>query len=111
MTTYLSGHSRRTAFLASLPERDRERLYAAGSVVTVPVGRMLHESGRVIADVCFPIDCVASLTATMRDGAQAEVAIIGPEGVVGVTAAVGGTDTTWNDSAVQIGGEVLRIPL
>ncbi|HEX8410429.1 MAG TPA: ATP-binding protein [Thermoanaerobaculia bacterium] len=106
-----SARPQRTNFLASLPERDRERLVAIGRVVAADIGTVLHESGKITADVCFPIDCVASLTATMQDGAEAEVAIIGPEGVVGVTAAVGGTDTTWNDSAIQIGGEVLRVPL
>src|SRR5688500_6543807 len=98
------------AFLAALPERDRERISALGTLVSVPVGSVLHQSGRVITDVWFPLDSVASLTATMQDGAEAEVAIIGREGLVGVTALLGGTDTTWNESAVQIGGEVLRVP-
>ncbi len=75
------------------------------------VGSVLHQSGRHIDDVWFPIDCVASLSATMRDGAEAEVAIIGCEGLVGVTALLGGTDTTWNESVVQIGGAVLRVPV
>lgn len=97
-------------FLAALSERDRDRIAAFGTVVSVPVGTVLHESGRVITDVWFPLDSVASLTATMQDGAEAEVAIIGREGLVGVTALLGGTDTTWNESAVQIGGEVLRVP-
>jgi signal transduction histidine kinase len=106
-TVHRDGNS----FLAALPERDRERIVALGSLVSVPVGFVLHERGRVISDIWFPIDCVASLSATMQDGAEAEVAIIGREGLVGVTALLGGTDTTWNESSIQVAGEVLRVPV
>lgn len=99
------------AFLAALPERDRERILAAGTVVTAATGLVLHETGGEIRDIFFPFDAVASLTATMADGAEAEVAIIGREGLVGITALLGGSDTTWNDSVVQIGGTLLRVPV
>jgi signal transduction histidine kinase len=105
----LRGESGGNAFLAALPERDR--VLALGSVITAAAGFVLHESGGRIDDIWFPIECVTSLGATMRDGAEAEVAIIGREGLVGVTALLGGTDTTWNESVVQIGGTVLRVPV
>ncbi len=84
---------------------------ALGSVVTVATGLVLHERGRQMDFVWFPIDSAVSVSATMRDGAEAEVAIIGREGLVGVAALLGGTDTTWNDTIVQIGGAVLRVPV
>jgi signal transduction histidine kinase len=98
-------------FLAALPERDRDRVMALGSIITAAAGSVLHESGGPIDDIWFPVECVISLSATMRDGAEAEVAIIGREGLVGVTALLGGTDTNWNESVVQIGGTVLRVPV
>jgi signal transduction histidine kinase len=99
------------AFLAALPDRDRDRVLALGSVVTVATGLVLHERGRQMGFVWFPIDSVVSVSATMRDGAEAEVAIIGREGLVGVGALLGGTYTTWNDTIVQIGGAALRVPV
>jgi CRP-like cAMP-binding protein len=102
----------RNAFLASLPERERARLFDLGSVVDhIAVGTIIHETGGLIRDIWFPLDSVASLTATTQDGAEAEVAIIGREGLIGVTALVGGSEATWNEAVVQIGGAMLRVPL
>jgi signal transduction histidine kinase len=94
-----------------VPERDRRRVEDLGSVVCVAPGDVLHESGGLIREVWFPIHCVLSVTASMRNGSEAEVAIIGSEGLAGVMALLGGTDTTWNEAAVQIGGQALRVPL
>jgi signal transduction histidine kinase len=99
------------AFLAALPERDHDRVMALGSIITVTAGHVLHERGRDAHFVWFPIDSVASLSASMRDGAEAEAAIIGREGLVGVTSLLGGTDVAWNDTVVQIGGAMLRVPV
>jgi signal transduction histidine kinase len=103
--------SQSNTFLASLPEEERQRVVAAGELVSLPAGSVLHRSGGVIDDAWFPIDSVGSLHAKMQDGAEAEVAIIGPEGLLGVTALLGGAETTWNEAAVQIGGELLRVPI
>jgi signal transduction histidine kinase len=98
-------------FLAALPERERERILAAGQIVPVAAGDVLHESGRVIHEVWFPLDSVASLRASMQDGTEADVAIIGAEGLIGVTPFLGGTDTTSQEAVVQIGGDILRVPV
>jgi signal transduction histidine kinase len=47
----------------------------------------------------------------MQNGSEAEVAIVGHEGLIGVTALLGGTDIPWNEATVQIGGQALRVPL
>ena len=94
-----------------LPERERERITALSDTVAVVPGQVLHASGRTIHEVWFPIDCVSTLSTSMQDGAEAEVAMIGHEGLVGVSAFLGGTDTPSNEAAVQIGGDALRVPL
>lgn len=99
----------RNTFLETLPERERDRLLAVGEVVSVAAAEILHESGRATRYLWFPLDCVCSLATCMEDGSEAEVAVIGREGVVGLTALLG-TDTTWSTAAVQVGGSVLRVP-
>jgi len=84
---------------------------ALGEVESVGVGVLLQERGAAIRDVWFPIDCISSVNASLQDGSEAEVAIIGREGLVGVSALVGGTDTTSNDTSVRIAGKALRVPL
>ena len=106
-----TGEAHRNTFLATLPERERERITAFGEIVAVIPGQVLHESGRTIREVWFPTDCVATLGTSMQDGAEAEVAIIGHEGLVGVIALLGGTDTTSNEAAIQIGGGALCVPI
>jgi signal transduction histidine kinase len=98
-------------FLAALPETERQRILTLGNIVPVVAGEILHETGTTVRDVWFPIDCVASLSTALQNGSEAEVAIIGREGLVGVAALLGGTDTTWNEAAVQIQGTALRVPL
>jgi signal transduction histidine kinase len=98
-------------FLTTLPERERERIIALGQVVAVIPGQVLHASGRSILEVWFPIDCVATLGTSMQDGAEAEVAMIGNEGLVGVSPFFGGTDTPANEAAVQLGGSALCVSL
>jgi signal transduction histidine kinase len=80
-------------------------------VVAVEAGTVLHQSAGAVHDIWFPIDCVASLSTALQNGSEAEVALIGCEGMVGISPVLGGTDTTWNEAAVQIGGEAVRIPL
>ena len=107
----MSSVASSNTFLAALPERARSRIVELGSVVNVHAGLVLHESGAQIRDAWFPMGCVSSISATMQDGTEAEVAIIGNEGLVGVTAVLGGSDITWNEAAVQIGGDILRVPI
>lgn len=100
----------RNTFLAALPARDSARLVSLGEMVHVAAGDVLYESGRLIRFIWFPLDCVCSLATCMENGSEAEVAVIGREGVVGPAALPGGSDTTWNEATVQIGGDILRVP-
>ena len=59
----------------------------------MPLGHVLYESGHQLRHVYFPTDSIVSLLYVMEDGAWAEMAIVGNEGVVGVALFMGGQTT------------------
>jgi signal transduction histidine kinase len=98
-------------FLQSLPDRDRARIVAAGTIVSVDAGVVLHRAGDVLREVWFPLDSAAYLGAATEGGAGAGVAVIGREGLVGATELLGELNVALSDAVVQIAGEILRVPL
>jgi CRP-like cAMP-binding protein len=76
--------------------------------VTLPLGHILYESGVALQHVYFPVDSIVSLLDVMKDGASAEIAVVGNEGVVGVALFMGG-ETTPNRAVVQSGGSAYRL--
>jgi CRP-like cAMP-binding protein len=76
--------------LASLPPETAKVLQSRIKAVDLDAGTMLYEAGTVLSYVYFPITAVISLVSPLQDGACAEVAVVGREGVVGVCAFMGG---------------------
>jgi CRP-like cAMP-binding protein len=74
----------------------------------MPLGRVLYESGLSLAHVYFPIDSIVSLLYVMEDGASAEIAVVGNEGLVGVSLFMGG-ETTPSRAVVQSAGRGFRL--
>ena len=95
--------------LAVLPPALRERLFNHLELVPVARGQVLHEAGAHPTHAWFPTTCIASLVYVMRDGASAEVAVVGNEGVVGVGLFMG-SETTTNRAVVRAAGHALRLP-
>src|SRR5258707_8714330 len=95
--------------LAALSAAERERLYPHLRLVPMPLGKVLYESGDVLRHVYFPTDSIVSLLYVMEDGASAEIAVVGNEGILGVALFMGG-ETTPNRAIVQSGGYALRMP-
>jgi CRP-like cAMP-binding protein len=95
--------------LAELPPDERERWLPALEPVTMPLGQVLYESGRPFGHVYFPSTAIVSLLYVMQDGASAEIAVVGNEGLVGIALFMGG-ETTPSRSVVQIAGAGLRMP-
>ena len=89
--------------LAALPAADYERLLPHLERVPLPLGRAVYESGREQAYVYFPTDSIVSLLYVMEDGASAEIAVVGNEGVVGIALFMGG-ETTPSRAVVQSAG-------
>ena len=76
--------------LASLPTEVATLLQPRIEEVELTTGTLLYEAGTVLLNVYFPITAVVSLVSPLQDGACAEVAVVGREGVVGVCAYMGG---------------------
>lgn len=76
--------------LASLPPEVTDALQSRIEAVELAAGAMLYEAGTVLRHVHFPVTAVVSLVSPLQDGACAEVAVVGREGVVGVCAFMGG---------------------
>ena len=77
--------------------------------VEMPLGDVVYESGRLIDHVYFPTDCIVSLLYVLENGASAEIAVVGNEGVVGVSLFMGG-ETTPSRAVVQSAGSAYRMP-
>jgi len=95
--------------LAALPEADYERLTPDLELVTLPLGMAVYESGGKLDHVYFPTDCIVSLLYVLEDGASAEIAVVGREGLVGVALFMGG-ESTSSRAVVQSAGDAYRLP-
>jgi len=94
--------------LQVLPEDVQNRVFPQLGLVTLPLGHVLYESGAALHHVYFPADSIVSLLYVMENGASAEIAVVGNEGVVGVALFMGG-ETTPNRAVVQSGGAAFRL--
>ena len=74
----------------------------------MPLGAVLYESGSRLRHVYFPTTAIVSLLYVMKDGASAEIAIVGNEGLVGIALFMGG-ETTPSRAVVQSGGQGYRL--
>jgi len=69
---------------------------------------VLHESGRTMSHVYFPTTAIVSLLYVMENGASAEIAVVGNEGLVGISLFMGGGSTP-SRAVVQSAGEGWRL--
>src|SRR5689334_16164800 len=94
--------------LDALPAEERERLFPHLTLVEMPLGNVLAESGEVLRHIYFPTDSIISLLYVMKDGASAEIAVVGNEGAIGVSLFMGG-ETTPSRAIVQSAGFAYRL--
>jgi CRP-like cAMP-binding protein len=76
--------------------------------VDLPLGKVVYESGIKLTHVYFPTTSIVSLLYVMENGASAEIAVVGNDGIVGVSLFMGG-ESTPSRAVVQSGGEGLRL--
>jgi CRP-like cAMP-binding protein len=101
--------ARSNRLVAALPEATCRQWLAELSPVEMRLGDVLHESGRAVSDVYFPTTSIVSLLYTLQNGASTEIAVVGNEGIVGISALMGG-DSTPNQSVVRRAGRGYRMP-
>jgi CRP-like cAMP-binding protein len=95
--------------LAALPDTEFDRLRPALEPVELRMGQVLSESGCTPAYVYFPITAVVSLMYFTLDGASAETAVVGNDGMVGIALFMGG-NATPSRAVVQVAGHAYRLP-
>jgi hypothetical protein len=79
--------------LAALPPAERESWLPQLEAVEMPLGHVLYESGLTLTHAYFPTTAIVSLLYVMEDGASAEIAVTGNEGLVGISLFMGGGST------------------
>jgi CRP-like cAMP-binding protein len=94
--------------LASLPEAEWGRWEHMLEKVELKLGQVLYESGTTMYHVYFPTNAIVSLLYVMEDGSSAEIAVVGREGVVGISIFMGGGSTP-SRAVVQSAGWAFRL--
>jgi CRP-like cAMP-binding protein len=99
---------RQNHLLAALSAAERKRVYVHLELAPLPLGDVLYESGNYLPYVYFPTDSIVSLLYVMADGASAEIAVVGNEGIIGIALFMGG-ETMPNRAVVQSAGHAYRL--
>ena len=94
--------------LASLPAAELARWLPQLESVDMPLGYVVYEPGSTLAHVYFPTTAIVSLLYVMENGASAEIAVVGNDGVVGVSLFMGGGSTP-SRGVVQSAGRGFRL--
>jgi CRP-like cAMP-binding protein len=99
---------RNNHLLAALPAAEWQRWLPQLERVEMPLGQVLYESGTTLSHVYFPLTAIVSLLYVMENGASAEIAVVGNEGIVGISLFMGG-ESTPSRAVVQSAGHGLRL--
>ena len=94
--------------LAAIPDSEAAHVLPLLESVDMPLGKVLFESGSPITHVYFPTTSIVSLLHVMEDGASAEIAVVGYEGIVGIALFMGGISTP-SRAVVQSAGWGFRL--
>ncbi len=103
-----SPNPRNNQLLAALADAEFQRWQPLLEPVKLALGQVLYESGDTLGHVYFPTTAIVSLLYVMENGASAEIAVVGREGMVGVSLFMGGESTT-SRAVVQSAGDGFRL--
>ena len=103
-----SSESIKNHLLAALPHAESQRWLLRLEPVDFSLGEVLYESGVRLGHVYFPTTAIVSLLYVMENGASAEIAVVGNEGIVGISLFMGGESTT-SRAVVQSAGKGFRL--
>ncbi len=104
----MSAQPQKNRLLACLPDVELERLSPHLELVSMKLGQVVYEADVSLPYAYFPIDCIISLLYVMADGDSSETAMVGNEGMVGISLFMGG-DATSGRAVVQSDGHAFRM--
>jgi CRP-like cAMP-binding protein len=107
-STFHTSDPRQNQLLAALPDADWARWRLLLEPVTLRCGMVLCESGRAPAYAYFPTTAIVSLLNATEEGESSEIAVVGNDGVVGVSLFMGGNSTP-SQAVVQSEGHGYRL--
>lgn len=94
--------------LGQLPKAEQQRWFPKLELVDMPLGEVMYEAGATLAHVYFPTTSIVSLLYVMENGSSGEIAVVGNEGVVGISLFMGGGSTP-SRGVVQSAGKGYRL--
>ena len=94
--------------LDALQSAEFDRLSPNLELVEMSLGKVLYESGGMLEHVYFPTNSIISLLYVMENGSAAEIAVVGNEGILGISLFMGG-ETTSSRAIVQSAGHAYRL--
>ena len=100
---------RLNGLLRALPVAEWQRWQPRLEWVELPLARVMYESGTKLSHVYFPTSAIVSLLYVMENGASAEIAVVGFEGLLGISLFMGGGSTP-SRAVVQSAGHGFRLP-
>lgn len=106
--SFQTSDPRQNLLLAGLPEAEWSRWQPCLEPVQLSLGQVLSESGRAPAYVYFPTTAIVSLLYMTQDGASSEIAVVGNDGVVGISLFMGGNSMP-GEAVVQSAGQGYRL--
>lgn len=92
----------------SIPDKEWDRLLPFIEPVSLPLGKVLYEPGMKMSYVYFPTTSIVSLLYALENGSSAEIAVVGNEGIVGISIFMGG-ESTSSRAVVQSAGLGYRV--
>ncbi len=105
----VSPDPRKNLLLAALPDAEWQRWLPQLEAVDMPLGQVLYESGSTLSHVYFPTTSIISMLYVLENGSSAEIAVVGHEGLVGISLFMGG-ESTPSRAVVQSAGKGFRLP-
>ena len=107
--TFSAADPRCNRLLAALPAADWARWQPVLESIDLPLGHVLYEPGGSMPFMVFPASAIVSMLYVMENGASAEIAVVGLEGLVGISIFMGG-ESTPSRAVVQSAGKGFRLP-
>jgi CRP-like cAMP-binding protein len=105
---FVAADPRENHLLGVLPPAEWKRWQPQLERVELPLGHVVYEPGSTMSHVYFPVTAIVSLLYVMENGASAEIAVVGNEGVVGISLFMGG-ESTPSRAVVQSAGAAYRL--